>query len=106
MTQSHNRGTSFSLYLSALAVSDTIALLLSEYLNTFYTIVNSSLPEADLGFSCGERQLPKWDYFAIFCRKLHENERVWTRGWHIPGAPLHPPMITIGKVPLVVNFYT
>ena len=36
-------------------------------------------------------QLPKWVYYAIslqfFCRKLHENERIWTRwGKH----PWHP----------------
>ena len=28
-------------------------------------------------------------YFSHFCRKLHENERIWTpRGVCIPGAPL------------------
>ena len=24
-----------------------------------------------------------------FCRKLHENERIWTQGRRIPGAPHH-----------------
>ena len=29
----------------------------------------------------------------FFCRKLHENERIWTPGkWAIPGAPLDLPM--------------
>ena len=28
-------------------------------------------------------------YFSHFCRKLHENERIWTpRGARVPGAPL------------------
>ena len=36
-----------------------------------------------------ELQLPKCDFFSTFCRKLHENERIWT-----PGArPWHPPWI-------------
>ena len=26
----------------------------------------------------------------IFCRKLHENEKIWTPGRHVPG-PLPPP---------------
>ena len=29
----------------------------------------------------------------VFCRKLHENERNWTRG--VPGAPLDPPMLWV-----------
>ena len=33
---------------------------------------------ADPGFSGGVRQLQNWDYFSIFCRQLHENERIWT----------------------------
>ena len=28
-------------------------------------------------------------YFAIFCQKLHENERIWTRGGGT--RPLWPP---------------
>ena len=28
----------------------------------------------------GGHQLRKWGNFAIFCRKLHKNERIWTRG--------------------------
>ena len=31
----------------------------------------------------------------FFCRKLHENERIWIQGGHIPGVPLDPPMCTI-----------
>ena len=38
MMQSHNRQLSFSLYLSALAVNDTIALLFSEYGFSFVQI--------------------------------------------------------------------
>ena len=99
MTQSHNRGTSFSLYLSALAVSDTIALLLSKYSYTLYTIINSSLSQADSGFSLGGgAKFQSGIILQFFCRKLHENERVWTLRWHIPGAPLDPSMITIFKV--------
>ena len=31
--------------------------------------------------------------FQFFCRKLHENERIWTpRGARVPDAPLDPPM--------------
>ena len=26
-------------------------------------------------------------YFSIFCRKLHENERIWTPGGGVPGTP-------------------
>ena len=39
------------------------------------------------------RQFPNWNYIAIFCRKLHENERIWTpgEGARVPGAPLDPP---------------
>ena len=28
----------------------------------------------------------------FFCQKLHENERIWTPGGRVPGAPLDPPM--------------
>ena len=32
----------------------------------------------------------------IFCRKLHENERIWTRGWRASLAPsLDPPMRSV-----------
>ena len=32
-------------------------------------------------------------YFSHFCRKLHENERIWTPGGARPwGPPLDPPM--------------
>ena len=32
--------------------------------------------------------------FQIFCQKPHENERIWTPGGRVPGAPLDPPMHT------------
>ena len=35
---------------------------------------------------------PKWECYPLFCRKVHENERIWTRG-RVPGAPLDPPMV-------------
>ena len=45
---------------------------------------------ADPGFSpggCANSQ--NCYYFLNFCRKLHENERIWTRGGaRVPGAPL------------------
>ena len=41
-----------------------------------------------------------------FCRKLHENERIWTRGSRrgarVPGAPLDPPM-NYGKTKINVK---
>ena len=34
--------------------------------------------------------------FATFCRKLHENERIWTKmGSLVYGAPLNPPLISL-----------
>ena len=50
---------------------------------------------ADPGFSRGRcANSEKCYYFSIFfCRKLHENERIWTPGKRgVPGAPLDPPM--------------
>ena len=32
-------------------------------------------------------------YFSIFCRKLHENERIWTPGGRPWRPPLDPPMV-------------
>ena len=45
---------------------------------------------ADPGFSGGGASTPKSAIiFQFFCRKLHENERIWTpMGAHVPGAPL------------------
>ena len=43
---------------------------------------------ADPGFSRGGAPTPKSAFiFQYFCRKLHENERIWTPG----GASLAPP---------------
>ena len=45
---------------------------------------------ADPGFSPGGgANSQKCYYFSIFCRKLHENERIWTPrgGARVPGAP-------------------
>ena len=37
----------------------------------------------------------------FFCRKLHENERIWTpRGACVPGAPFDLPMLNSYSVPL------
>ena len=50
---------------------------------------------ADPGFSPGGgANSQKCYYFSIFCRKLHENERIWTpRGGARPWRPpLDPPM--------------
>ena len=34
-------------------------------------------------------QTPKLELFCnFFCRKLHENERIWTPGAYVPGVPL------------------
>ena len=38
-------------------------------------------------FPEGNATTPKSYYFQIFCRKLHENERIWTPGG-VHGAPL------------------
>ena len=45
-------------------------------------------------FPRGGANSPKCYYFSIFCRKLHENERIWTpRGGARPWCPpLDPPM--------------
>ena len=54
---------------------------------------------ADPGFSpggCANSQ--NCYYFSNFCRKLHENERIWTLGG-VPGAPLDPPMVVDTHVP-------
>ena len=41
-----------------------------------------------------------WNAF-LFCRKLQENETIWTlRGIRVPGTPLDPPMLdVVGPVP-------
>ena len=55
-----------------------------------------SLSVADPGFSRGGANSQNCYYFSHFCRKLHENERIWTPGggggrpWRIP---LDPPMV-------------
>ena len=51
--------------------------------------VMTSLPVADPGFSRGGAPTPKSAIiFQFFCRKLRENERIWT-----PGGPWRPPWI-------------
>ena len=48
-------------------------------------------PVADPGFSPGGAPTPKSAIiFQIFCRKLHENERIWTPGGG--RASLAPPL--------------
>ena len=43
---------------------------------------------ADPGFSPGGAPTPKSSIiFQFFCRKLHENERIWTPRGGVPGAP-------------------
>ena len=46
-------------------------------------------------FPGGGANSQKCYYFSIFCRKLHENERIWTpRGGARPWRPpLDPPMV-------------
>ena len=59
-----------------------------------------SIPVADPGFSpggCANSQ--NCYYFSNFCRKLHENERIWTPGGSASLAPpLDPPMNTTMKI--------
>ena len=53
---------------------------------------------ADPGFSPGGAPTPKSAIiFQFFCRKLHENERIWTpRGGARPWRPpLDPPMLCV-----------
>ena len=40
-------------------------------------------------------------YFAIFCRKLHENEIIWNRGRPVTPA-LDPPMAMANKKNLIL----
>ena len=38
--------------------------------------------------------------FCNFCRKLHENERIWTPGGaRVPGAPVDPPLSLQKELP-------
>ena len=60
----------------------------------------SAKPVADPGFSPGGgANSQNCYYFSHFCRKLHENERIWTPrgGARVPGAP---PWIRQCKRPL------
>ena len=51
---------------------------------------------ADPEFSPGGAPTPKIAIiFQIFCQKLHENERIWTRGARPWRPPLDPPMYII-----------
>ena len=66
-------------------------------LNSVFLLINKlcgkcyTYSVADPGFSPGGgANSQKYYYFSIFCRKLHENERIWTRGGggaRVPGAP-------------------
>ena len=66
----------------------------------FANEITMTTPVADPGFSpggCANSQ--NCYYFSNFCRKLHENERIWTpRGGACPWRPrLDPPMHTQHK---------
>ena len=56
-------------------------------------------------FPRGGANSQKCYYFSIFCRKLHENERIWTpRGGARPWRPpLDPPMVMVTWEPLLVT---
>ena len=65
--------------------------------------LSAQLPVADLGFSPGGAPTPKVGVLIYyFCRKLHENERIWTpRG----GArPWRPPWIRQWLLPKICPF--
>ena len=71
--------------------------LFNETWSTFVRFILLSAV-ADPGFSPGGgANSQKCYYFSIFCRKLHENERIWTpRGGARPWRPpLDPPMETL-----------
>ena len=60
------------------------------------------LPEGDANFQgdgCAN---------LLFCRKLHENERIWTKFGLVPDTPLDPPLISLLvlllNVSLLFNF--
>ena len=74
-----------------------VCVLVKEKLNVrhvcLYIYMCNEVSGGSRIFPSRVRQFPNWDYFAIFCRKLHENERIWTpRGARVSGAPLDPPM--------------
>ena len=55
-----------------------------------WTWFHTIKPVADPGFSPGGWGANSQNcyYFSHFCRKLHENERIWTPGGGgVPGAP-------------------
>ena len=39
-------------------------------------------------FSEGEANYQNHIILQIFYQKMHENERIWTSSWHLPGTPL------------------
>ena len=57
--------------------------------------VNLCLPVADPGFSGGGAgNSQSWIIFSTFCRKVHENKRIWTPGVSL-APPLDPSMFTV-----------
>ena len=43
-------------------------------------------------------------FFQLFAEKLHENERIWTTGARVAGAPLDPLMVMNFLVQFIVQF--
>ena len=70
--------------------------IVSSFQYLFFITNCNRFSVADPGFSPGGgANSQKCYYFSIFCRKLHENERIWTpRGGARPWRPpLDPPMV-------------
>ena len=76
-----------------LAIMDKSQFLRAE--RVFFFVVSSGGSRIFPGGGGANSQ--KCYYFSIFCRKLHENERIWTPGGaRVPGAPpLDPPMVRL-----------
>ena len=72
----------------------------SDKINLIGTMLVNYSAVADPGFSPGGgANSQNCYYFSHFCRKLHENERIWTpRGVRVPSAPpLDLPMFRFHK---------
>ena len=80
---------SWKSYLSRLLVEVEHACVFSACSERKASILET-IPVADSGFSrggCANSQIGI--ILQFFCRKLHENERIWTPGGEeVPGAPL------------------
>ena len=60
--------------------------------NVFYNYMQWRIQD----FPGGGAPTPKVGVLTYFCgRKLHKNERIWTKGGCVPGAPLDPPLICV-----------